>query len=182
MTRTLRYGLILLAAAGLAFGIAVTQTPDGETPANEGVCDELQGGTPGLYGLCVAFCEAQDCENPFEECSPGSHRVLDKYNQKKNAGDPDMPCILPTECPCFTQAELEAFPPQASGEYSVCDAANTTIVASFNAPTYFAQVSGDTCRYKADSELRSLNNLTDDEITACSSVIGLAIASTTYCP
>ena len=30
-------------------------TPDGETPANESVCDELQGATPGLYGLCVAL-------------------------------------------------------------------------------------------------------------------------------
>ena len=48
--------LVLVAATGYA------QTPDGETPANEGVCDELIGLTPGLYGLCVAFCEAQDCE------------------------------------------------------------------------------------------------------------------------
>lgn len=45
----------------LFYSPAFAQTPDGETPANEGVCDELIGLTPGLYGLCVAFCEAQDC-------------------------------------------------------------------------------------------------------------------------
>ena len=37
----------------MAFGMLTVsmpvfaQTPDGETPANEGVCDELQGGSPG---------------------------------------------------------------------------------------------------------------------------------------
>ena len=40
----------------------LAQTPDGDTPAVETVCDSLQedGITKGLYGLCVAFCEAQD--------------------------------------------------------------------------------------------------------------------------
>ena len=40
----------------------MAQTPDGETPAEETVCDPLKadGITKGLYGLCVAFCEAQD--------------------------------------------------------------------------------------------------------------------------
>ena len=41
----------------LVCGSASAQTPDGETPANEGACDVLLGATPGLYGLCVAFCE-----------------------------------------------------------------------------------------------------------------------------
>ena len=67
-------------------------TPDGETPANEGVCDELMGGTPGLYGLCVGFCEAQDCEATFNEttgdvtfdasCKPSSTRLLANYNKR----------------------------------------------------------------------------------------------------
>ena len=39
-------------------------TPDGQTPAVESVCDPLKadGVTHGLYGLCIAFCEAQDSE------------------------------------------------------------------------------------------------------------------------
>ena len=75
-------GFLLLLVTGTATG----QTPDGDTPANEGVCDELIGATPGLYGLCVAFCEAQDCEpdpsleNAFENCRPGSMKILDRYD------------------------------------------------------------------------------------------------------
>ena len=35
------------------------QTPDGQTPAEETVCDILSG---KAWGLCVAYCEAQDCD------------------------------------------------------------------------------------------------------------------------
>ncbi len=82
----------------LAFGHvwAGTATPDGFPPANEGVCDDLTTATPGLFGLCVAFCEAQDCDpdltadDPFASCKPGSQKVLAQYNKRKGAGDPDM--------------------------------------------------------------------------------------------
>jgi hypothetical protein len=93
-------------------------TPDSETPANEHVCDELQSATPGLYGLCVAFCEAQDVE-VFEtdgldllKHDPANPKLLDVYNKKKQEGDPDMPCVkiedpnLP-DCPCWSQEELD---------------------------------------------------------------------------
>ena len=44
--------------AVLAFTpMSLAQTADGETPAQEPVCDELNG---ALYGLCVAYCEAMD--------------------------------------------------------------------------------------------------------------------------
>ena len=39
----------------LAGGNAPAKTPDGATPAEETVCDDLRDATPGLYGLCVAF-------------------------------------------------------------------------------------------------------------------------------
>jgi hypothetical protein len=38
--------------------MSLAQTADGETPAEEPVCDDLNG---ALYGLCVAYCEAMDC-------------------------------------------------------------------------------------------------------------------------
>lgn len=91
--------------------VEASQTPDGETPANEGVCDELIGATPGLYGLCVAFCEAQDCEpdfslaDPFETCTPSSEKVLENYDRRKQEGDIDMPCIK-APCPCWSPDEL----------------------------------------------------------------------------
>ena len=90
---------------------AIAETPDGTTPANEGVCDGLKtNATPGLYGLCVAYCEAQDLDT-FEK-EPTSTKILENYNKKKQAGDPDMPCIK-VPCPCWTDAELAAFTPVA---------------------------------------------------------------------
>lgn len=97
-------GMLLLS------GGIYAQTPDGETPANEGVCDQLIGGTPGLYGLCVAFCEAQDCyydETQSMQCEVPNQKILKNYNKKKSAGDPEMPCLVgqPPVCPCFTYEE-----------------------------------------------------------------------------
>jgi hypothetical protein len=117
--------LLVLAGAALLCCTAVYgQTPDGETPANEGLCDFLWGGTPGLYGLCVAFCEAQDCdpdfslEDPYENCLPSSPKLLEIYNQKKQDGDPDMPCVKP-ECPCWTAEELAGLRYPSPGDEEV---------------------------------------------------------------
>lgn len=115
--RRILFLLTLCILAAFA-GSAVAQTPDGETPANEGVCDELIGATPGLYGLCVAFCEAQDhasVSDPITEeeleilaDSAPAGRILTNYNRKKTAADPDMPCIKVEEpCPCWDSAEFE---------------------------------------------------------------------------
>ena len=99
------------------------QTSDGNTPAEETVCDPLKedGITKGLYGLCVAFCEAGDYADELDTISPEelaaletrspSGRILANYNKKKdkanNPADPDMPCILVEEpCPCWTAEEL----------------------------------------------------------------------------
>jgi hypothetical protein len=99
-------------------------TPDGLTPANEGVCDALQGAaTPSLYGLCVAFCEAQD---HFSEVYPvteeelanylattdRANKIFEKYNARKTEFDPDMPCVVieqDSSCPCWTEQELDLY-------------------------------------------------------------------------
>lgn len=80
-------------------------TPDGETPANEAVCDSLVGGTPGLYGLCVAYCEAQDLD-AFEK-NPPSTQILANYRKMMKDGDPDMPCVQ-NPCPCWTESEIQS--------------------------------------------------------------------------
>lgn len=67
------------------------KTPDGVTPAQEEVCDIVKGGTPGLYGLCVAYCEAQDLD-AFPKKKENT-RLLDNYNKKMRDGDPEMPCL-----------------------------------------------------------------------------------------
>ena len=96
-------------------------TPDGSTPAEEITCDDLKHGTPGLYGLCIAFCEAQDCEldfsmeDPFANCRPANRKILDTYRKKMRPGDPDMPCIQ-NPCPCWSEEELDLLWP--AGETS----------------------------------------------------------------
>ena len=113
--------------------MAHAQTPDGETPANEGVCDELlYNSTPGLYGLCVAFCEAQDAEATFdpatgevtfaEDAKPSNPKLLEIYNRKKDDYDPPMPCVNVVEqgCPCWTDPveDYLPIPPYTCGTFA----------------------------------------------------------------
>jgi hypothetical protein len=98
------------------------RTPDGTPPSEEDVCDDLKYGTPGLFGLCIAFCEAHDCipdyllENPYANCKKSDSRILDNYNRKMRDGDPKMPCLPgkhdsePNLCPCWSRTQLAMFP------------------------------------------------------------------------
>lgn len=99
-------------------------TPDGSTPANEGVCDVLRGGTPALYGLCVAYCEAQDLDLVGDKETP-NNKILANYRKKMQAGDPDMPC-LKVPCPCWTDAELASITNNAGAGDSVSCVSNAT--------------------------------------------------------
>ena len=129
---------ILTAAAfalftGLAAvsGSAVASTPDGETPANEGVCNVLQGGTPGLYGLCVAYCEAQDLDIVGDKETP-NNKILANYRRKMAVDDPDMPCIQ-VPCPCWSEAELAAIT-------TPTDCATTATTGVLRSLTQFASI------------------------------------------
>ena len=100
----------LFAVVFATFGMpANAQTPDGQTPAEESVCDVLSDATPGLQGLCNAFCEAQDADIGYisgDILAKASHaRLLANYNKKKQAGDPDMPCLR-SACPCFDSQDI----------------------------------------------------------------------------
>ena len=99
-------GFVILTGLLLASGNSLASTPDGETPANEGVCDplKLDGITKGLYGLCVAYCEAQDLDLLGDK-EPPNTRILANYNKKKTDTDPDMPCIQ-VPCPCWSADQL----------------------------------------------------------------------------
>ncbi|TNF31937.1 MAG: hypothetical protein EP319_00690 [Deltaproteobacteria bacterium] len=93
-------------------GIAST-----DTPAQESVCDELTGATPGLYGLCVAYCEAQDGPEVIyddltlveQNVSTPHRKILENYDKKRRDEDPRMPCVsYQTTCPVWSKEELEA--------------------------------------------------------------------------
>lgn len=141
-------GAILASLLMLLSNAVVASTPDGETPANEGVCDSLKGMTPGLYGLCVAYCEAQDLDS-FDKGPPNT-KILANYNKKKQAGDPAMPC-LQVPCPCWSDAELASI--SADGMAAACSKPNTNKIQLIdNAPkTHFAEADkntgGERCRY-----------------------------------
>ena len=202
--RCLPYLLIICAV--LFCATAYAKTPDGETPAEESVCGDLKWATPGLYGLCVAFCEAQDCEpdftlaNPFENCKPASRKLLDNYRKKMQPGDPDMPCVSPG-CPCFTVEDLPSHLP------TICyiDADIPYILATFveacdeclGGPPYCAYhdpyiwaavyvgmqppdpwepPSRSSCSYTDGASTR-FNYTTDEETLACRNIIVNAIES-----
>jgi hypothetical protein len=73
---------------------AMSETPDGETPAVEDVCDLEVG---AAYGLCVSYCEAMDCKNENQHSDDQAcMRVLDNYKKIKGDG-----AVFPCEgCPC----------------------------------------------------------------------------------
>ena len=94
----------------LVLGPVWAGTPDGSTPPNEGVCDVLAYHTPGLYGLCIAYCEAHDADlispnGDLENLNVPNRKILENYRKKMKTGDPDMPCVQ-TPCPCWSAEEL----------------------------------------------------------------------------
>jgi len=114
MERNLGRAFICGLCSMLLFGVAFAQDPP--PPPAFGVCEGLQSASPGLFGLCVAVCGAHDCEpdfaqmNPFANCTPADAGLIDIYNDLKQTGDPDMPCVPVGPCPCFTQEQIDNFP------------------------------------------------------------------------
>jgi hypothetical protein len=82
----------LLLSLGLValFGLAaIAKTPDGQTPAEEEVCDEVSN---SLFGLCNAYCEAMDCDDSDTHASDAAcESVLANYHKKSDGEDP--PCL-----------------------------------------------------------------------------------------
>lgn len=131
-----------LALALLPAIVAEAQTSDGVVPAQESACDVLVGGTPALYGLCIAYCTAQDLDtvdftDPDSWKSAPSRAILDNYRSRMQPGDPDMPCLR-TGCPCWTEQELdEAYPTTLSSFQCATDDGTMTNVSDgtiFNSP------------------------------------------------
>jgi len=125
--------------AGIAISApAMAETPDGTTPANETVCDGLKtNATPGLYGLCVAYCEAQDLDIVGDKETP-DNKILANYRKRMQSGDPDMPCIK-VPCPCWSDAELAAITSRAgNGDSLSCVSSSTTAQIRNNTNLQFA--------------------------------------------
>jgi len=171
--------LVLLTGLAGINGSAIASTPDGMTPANEHECDNLKSATPGLYGLCVAYCEAQDLDTIDK--NPPSEKILANYRKKMQSGDPDMPCVA-TPCPCWTPEQFNRITTDGTG--AACLSSGTTLqLVDDAAATRFA--SSDTssrCTFvdlnvpvpgltdPTAPKVTSLN-ITSDEAQSCHSTI-----------
>jgi len=95
MKRSLEWAIACVLISIAVSTLSIANTPDGEPPATEEVCDVLKSATPGLYGLCVAYCEAQD-SLIGSVSDPGAPKSLINYYKKKKPDDPHMPCLQQT--------------------------------------------------------------------------------------
>jgi len=72
--------------------VAFAQTPDGQTPADETVCEEAELGG-ALKGLCNAYCEAMDCDADPNANINACESVHGKFLKK--SGGIELPCVIP---------------------------------------------------------------------------------------
>lgn len=89
-------GLVLAIGVFFVPSSATAQTQDGFTPAEEEACTKYEG-EGARHGLCIAYCEAQDCDitkgsNP--SCSTIAERFI-TYSVKQGyaKGSKDKPVI-----------------------------------------------------------------------------------------
>jgi len=78
--------------------MADAKTPDGQTPAEETVCDPLSG---AQFGLCNAYCEAMDCDSDEPQASEKAClKVYDNFLKHSN--------VIVPPCLCFPDCGIEA--------------------------------------------------------------------------
>jgi hypothetical protein len=146
---------------------------------NSGVCDPLADATRGLKYLCIAFCELQDCqpdyslENPFQNCSRSSKWLFARYEARRGAGDPDMPCVkapdTAAECPCWARNELASLRGNgAPDEISACfQNVSGTGLVNYDA-WQISNAPGQTMKYL--TTISSIENSESDGSAVCSLV------------
>ena len=72
--------------------VAFAGTPDGQTPADETVCEKAELGG-ALKGLCNAYCEAMDCDADPNANISACESVHGKFLKK--SGGIELPCVVP---------------------------------------------------------------------------------------
>ncbi len=84
----------------LFYNPAFAQTPDGETPAQESVCDVLDP-AGAASGLCNAYCEAMDCDGDARASAKACDMVRSRFMDV--SGGALLPCEV--VCPCDFSAQ-----------------------------------------------------------------------------
>lgn len=107
--------LLFICLLGSFAGVALGQTPDGDPPAVETICNDLNF-SGSAFGLCNAYCEAMDCDCPTNgdlnnpDCLPkASQKACDRvlgnfYNRR-----PDVILLCSVDDPKFFSLAIEVF-------------------------------------------------------------------------
>lgn len=150
----------LVCVLALAGGTAFAKTPDGKTPAEETVCDSEQG---AAKGLCNAYCEAMDCDDPNTRASEAGCAAV-KANYERKTGKPFLPCEV--GCPCIETLEL--FQRIASGTAPVtrCIADETALYIVLSSGEY-AMIADGLPGFCAENGLPPFVPITPSETLAC---------------
>lgn len=97
--------------AGFA-GVALAQTPDGDPPAVETICNDLNF-SGASFGLCNAYCEAMDCDCPTNgdpenpNCLPNaSQKACDRVLANFYKKEPDVILVCEQEPEVFYALEV----------------------------------------------------------------------------
>jgi hypothetical protein len=150
---------------------ALAQTPDGQPPSVETVCD---GQTGAAYGLCNAYCEAMDCDSPSPQASPTAcGRVRTNYT--RITGQP-LPCDV--TCPCVAGFPLFAAIQAGTVTIDQClqnDAPSTTSVIT--AGGAFAIVNGSAAPPYCSVNDQQFQQITPLEATVCQFLLRQAAAA-----
>lgn len=96
---------------GQSLASPLKKTPDGQTPAEEDVCDVYRGEGPA-FGLCNAFCEAQDCDAPGRKNDTACLQLRDNF--ARLTGEPRFPCEAGGGCIHHITLGLLSDPSQVS--------------------------------------------------------------------
>jgi hypothetical protein len=161
---------VALGALALVPFAAAAQTSDGQTPAQESVCN---GQTGAAYGLCTAFCEAMDCDSTAPAASPTAcSRVLDNF--VRVAGQ-QPPCL----CPCAAgYATVQQAAASAGLPASFCEIGESESQVHFGSPAirlnlvyYPGQAAFCTAWNNSGTPEASVSPLTPGQVAACRSII-----------
>lgn len=191
--------LVQILLLSIFFGLSsATAFADDLTPAEEEVCDFLQGSefTPGLFGLCNAYCEAKDCDayGPYEDQPQSCQRLYDNFVARATGADDPLepPCLEdeepdpdpdPVLCPCWAtdvtepigtaDALQEENLPTGEGATGFCfvEPENQFIGVGLSddiGPMVTFILSGSTCDYGVgDDPPLTVSNLLPVEVTSC---------------
>ena len=160
---TFAFALLLICTGT---GAALAQTPDGDPPSEETVCDGEAG---AAYGLCNAYCEAMDCDSDDPSASETAcSKVQSKF---QNITGRDIPCEVPAvTCPCASLPNFNEIPELPSSVY--CSLFEGGV--SFGSPTGFTRIAAypapeNTCRVTFGSN--TILSITPEEAALCIQLI-----------